>query len=206
VAQQELAEAMPSPGAVLDHVGSGPAQIPHRLLGHGRDADGHQFPGPVQPRQSPAVPTVGLDLVAGGLGDQRGGDHLTAHAHAMQQPGQLVAGRAGLVAGSQPAGITKAANEPAHRRLVMRNPLDVSAVTIWGQDRHRDGVLVDLQAEVDRTKMADTRHGRLLPYVAPSAPSWMTHALCYLRNEAGRSMLTKATNVDPASATQPRGS
>jgi hypothetical protein len=59
----------------------------------------------------------------------------------------------------------------------MRNPLDVWAVTIWGQDRRRDGVLVDVQAEVDRTKMGDTGHGRLLLYVAPSAPSWMTHAL-----------------------------
>jgi hypothetical protein len=36
---------------------------------------------------------------------------------------------------------------------------------------------VDVQADMDRTKMGDTSHGRLLPYVAPSAPSWMTHAL-----------------------------
>jgi hypothetical protein len=177
VAQQELAEAMASPGAVLDHVGPGAAQIPHCLLGHGRDADGHQFSGPVQPGQPPAVPPVGLDLVAGRLGDQRGGDHLAAHSHAMQQPGQLIAGRSGLIAGSQPAGIPKAANEPAHRRLLMRNPLDIRAVPIWGKDRHRDGVLVDVQAKVDQAKMGDTGHGRLLPYVAPSAPSWMTHAL-----------------------------
>jgi hypothetical protein len=97
--------------------------------------------------------------------------------HALQQPGQLVAGRAGLVAGSQPAGITKAANEPAHRRLVMRNPVDVRAVAVWGQDRHRDGVLVDVQAKVGRAEMGDTGHGRLLPYVAPSTSAWMTHAL-----------------------------
>jgi hypothetical protein len=70
VAQQELAQAMPGTGTVLDHVGPGAAQISHRLLGHGRDADGHQFPGPVQPSQPPAVPTVGLDPVAWGLGDQ----------------------------------------------------------------------------------------------------------------------------------------
>jgi hypothetical protein len=57
------------------------------------------------------------------------------------------------------------------------SPLDVRAVTIWGQDRHRDGVLVDVQAKVDGANMRDTGHGRLLPYVAPSAPSWMTHAL-----------------------------
>jgi hypothetical protein len=114
-------------------------------------------------------------LVAGRLGDQRRRDHLAAHVHAVQQPGQLEPGRAGLIAGSQPAGSTQAANEPAYRRLVMRNPVDVRAVTIGGQDRHRDGVLVNIQAEVDRTEMGDTGHGRLLPYVAPSAPSWMTH-------------------------------
>jgi excisionase family DNA binding protein len=63
---------MPSPGAVLDHVGPGPAQIPHRLLGHGRDADGDQFPGPVQPGQPPAVPTVGLGPCRQGLGISEG--------------------------------------------------------------------------------------------------------------------------------------
>jgi hypothetical protein len=41
VAQQELTEAMPGPGAIGEQVGAGAAQIPHRLLGHGRDADGH---------------------------------------------------------------------------------------------------------------------------------------------------------------------
>jgi hypothetical protein len=33
-----------------------------------------------------------------------------------------------LVAGSQQAGITQAANEPAHRRLVMGDPIDLGAV------------------------------------------------------------------------------
>jgi hypothetical protein len=52
----------------------------------------------------------------------------------------------------------------------MRNPVEVQAVTIWGQDRHREGVLVDVQAEVGRAEMGDTRHGWVFPYVAPSAP------------------------------------
>jgi hypothetical protein len=80
-------------GPVLDHVGAGPAQVPHRFFLDGRDPDRHQFSGPVQPRQPPAVPTVGLDLIAGRLGDQRRRDHLAAHLHAVQQPGQLEAGR-----------------------------------------------------------------------------------------------------------------
>src|SRR5215217_8756377 len=117
-----------------------------------------------------------LTLSPGPWGSARG-DHLTAQVQAMQQPGQVIAGRAGLIAGSQPAGITKAANEPAHRRLVMGNGVDLEALAVGGQDRHRDGVLVDVQTQVGRAEMGDTGHGRLLPYVAPSAPSWMTHAL-----------------------------
>jgi hypothetical protein len=74
------------------------------------------------------------------------------------------------------AGNWESANQPAPRRLVMGDPLDVVPVAVRGQDRHRDGVLMDVQAEVSRSKVRDTGHGRLLPYVAPSAPSWMTHA------------------------------
>ncbi len=177
MAEQELTQPMPGPGPILDQVGAGAAQVPDRFFLDGGDADGDQLAGAVQPRQPAAVPPVGLDPIAGGLGDQRGRDHLAAHVHAVQQPGQVVAGRAGLVAGSQPAGITKTANEPADRRLVVGDPVDHRALMVGGKDRHRDGVLVDVQAEVGRAEMRDTGHGRLLPYVAPSAPSWMTHAL-----------------------------
>ena len=72
VAQQELAEPMPGPGAVGDQVGAGAAQVPHRLLGHGRHPDGDQLAGPVQPGQPPAVTTVGLDPVAGAFGINAG--------------------------------------------------------------------------------------------------------------------------------------
>jgi hypothetical protein len=113
VAQQELAQPVPRPGEVFDHVGAGAAQIPHRLLLGAGDADSDQLTGAVQPGQPPAVTPVGLDLVAGCPRDQRRGDHLAADSHALQQPGQLEAGRAGLVAGSQPAAITQATDEPA---------------------------------------------------------------------------------------------
>jgi hypothetical protein len=72
VTQQELAQPMPGAGAVLDHVGTGPAQVADRFFLDGRDPDGDQFPGPVQPSQASAVSPVGLDPVAWGLGDQRG--------------------------------------------------------------------------------------------------------------------------------------
>jgi hypothetical protein len=68
VAQQELAQPVPRPGEVFDHVGPSAAQIPHGLLVHGRDADTDQLAGAVQPGQSAAVTLVGLDLVAGRSG------------------------------------------------------------------------------------------------------------------------------------------
>jgi hypothetical protein len=58
----------------------------------------------------------------------------------------------------------------------MGDPFVVETIPVAGQDRHRDTAFVDVQAEIDRPEMGDTGHGRLLPYLAPSAPSWMTHA------------------------------
>jgi hypothetical protein len=108
-------QAQPSPGPVGHQVGSGPAQVSDGLFGDGRHADGHQLAGAVQPGQPPAVAAVGLDPVPGGGGDQRGRDHRTANVHAVQQPGQLVTGGAGLVAGPQPSGIWELRQEPADR-------------------------------------------------------------------------------------------
>jgi hypothetical protein len=119
VARQELAQPVPSAGAVSDHVGAGAAQVPHRFLGDGGDADSDQLAGAVQPSQPPAVTLVGLDLVTGRSGDQRRRDHLAADTQLFQQPGQLEPGPTRLVAGSQPTGVTQAANEPAHRRLIV---------------------------------------------------------------------------------------
>jgi hypothetical protein len=130
----------------------------------------------MQPGQPAAVPPVGLDLVARCPRDQRRGDHLAADPHAVQQPGQLEAGRAGLVAGSQSPRITQAADEPAHRRLVMGDPLDVGDLLVGSEDPSRDGVLVDVQAEMDRGEMRDTGHGRLLPYGGSARSVWVTHA------------------------------
>ena len=176
MAQQELAEPVPRPGEVFDHVGSGAAQVPHRLLLDGGDADTDQLAGAMQPGQPAAVPPVGLDLVARCPRDQRRGDHLAADPHALHQPGQLEASRAGLIAGSQPAGVTQAADEPADRHLVVGDPLDVWDLLVRMQDPDRDGVLVDVQAKMDRGKMSDTGHGRLLPYGGSARSVWVTHA------------------------------
>jgi hypothetical protein len=111
---------------------------------HGRNT-GNQLAGAVQPSQPAAVPRIGLDPIPRCGGDQRRRDHLTAHVHGFHQPGELKAGRAGLRAGSQPAGTTKAANEPAQRRLVVGDPVDLGDDLVRGQDRHRDRVAVHIQ-------------------------------------------------------------
>jgi hypothetical protein len=169
---------MPRPRAIFHQVGAGAAQVAHRFLPDGGDANGDQLAGAVQPGQPPAVTLVGLDLVTGRLGDQRRGDHLAAHPHAVQQPSQLKPGRAGLVAGSQPAGVTKAANEPADRRLVMADPVDLRDLLVRLQYPHRDRVSVHVQAKVDGGKVRDTGHGRLLPYVGSARSVWVTHVIC----------------------------
>src|SRR4029453_13859442 len=137
----------------------------------GWDAAADPLPGAVQPAQPPAIPPVGLDLVTRRLGDQRRGDHLAAHVQAVQQPGQLEAGRSGLLAGSRGAGVAEAANEPADGGLVVGNPLDVWDLLVGRQDPDRDGVLVDIQAEMDRREVRDTGHGRLLRYGGSARPS-----------------------------------
>jgi hypothetical protein len=69
-----------------------------------------------------------------------------------------------LVAGSQHAGIWETADEPADGRLVVGDPLDVWDLLVGRQDPDRDGVLVDVQPQVDGCNTPDTGHGRLLPY------------------------------------------
>jgi hypothetical protein len=76
VAQEKGLQPPAGPAAVIDQVSAGAAQVPDRLLLWGGDADGDQLAGAVQPGQPPAVAPVGLDLVPGRSGDERGRDHL----------------------------------------------------------------------------------------------------------------------------------
>jgi hypothetical protein len=168
--EQEGLQPPAGPAAVIDQVGPGPAQVPDRLLARGGDADGDQFTGAVQPGQAAAVAPVGLDLVAGRSRDERGRDHLAGDPLAVQQPGQLVAGRAGLIADPQALRFGEAAKEGQHGRLVAGDLLHLSRGTSRQQRGHRDGVAVHVQPEVDRALLWDPCHdGRLLPVVAPPA-------------------------------------
>ena len=82
VTQQELAQPMPSPGAVIDQVGPGPAQIPHRLLRLSRHPDRDQLPSPMQPSQPASTVTpIGLHPIPRRFGHQRRRDHLAANVH-----------------------------------------------------------------------------------------------------------------------------
>jgi hypothetical protein len=94
----------------------------------------------------------------------------------VQQPGQLKAGRPGLIAGSQPTGIAKAANEPAHRWLVMADLVDRGQLLTRGKDTDRDRVTVHVKTKMDGGEMRHTSHGRLLPYVGSARSVWVTHA------------------------------
>jgi hypothetical protein len=175
VAQQELAQPMAGAGAVFDHVGTGSAQIPDRFLLGGRDADGDQFSGPVQPRQPPTVPPVGLDPVAGALGISEGRSPGSAPACAPAAgPVRSRSGRprSRLAAnGDHQGGQRACAPTPRHEesaRRPGRHDLGPGSPPRWCP--------CGRPSQGEWGKMGDTGHGRLLPYVAPSPPSWMIHA------------------------------
>jgi hypothetical protein len=69
-------------------------------------------------------------------------------------------------------------HEPADRRLIMRDQIDVGDLLVSDQDPDRDRVLVDVQAEMDPGKVRNTSHGRLLSYVGSARPVWVTHFIC----------------------------
>jgi hypothetical protein len=155
--------------------GTGPLD---RLLLRARDPYGGELVRSVQPRQAPGVTAVGLDPVPRSLRDQRWRDHLAAHPQRGEQAVQLIAGRAGLVAGSQARRVGEAGDQTTDRDLVVEDPLHVDGLGRRVQDRHRDRVLVDIEPEVDEIVPArDTGHGRLLSVCGSVRSSWwMTHA------------------------------
>lgn len=164
MAEQELAQAVPGPGPVRHHVSAGAAQVPDRLLLGRGHPDGHELPGPVDPGQV----AVGLDPVAGGPRDEGEGHHIAGAAEGSgEQPVQFVAGGPGLVAHPELAGVGEPGDEPPNGVLVVEDAIDFRCLPVGLEDGYRDGVPVDVKAEVDEAGMRDTGHGRLLPYVGP---------------------------------------
>jgi hypothetical protein len=115
-------------------------------------------------------------LVARRLGDQRRGDHLPAHVQAVQQPGQLQAGRSGLVAGSQAAGLPR---RPTSLRIDASSwgirstsgtcwsagKIPTEMVSLWTSRPRWIGVRCETLGTAGSFRM-----------VAPPAPVWVTHA------------------------------
>src|SRR5215208_1195707 len=176
MAQQEFPQPVARTGEVFHHVASGAAKIPDGLLLDGWDADADQLAGALQPGQPPAIPPVGLGPCRPApWGSATGRSPRSARA------GGAAAGPArsrsvrprSRLAG---CGVAEAANEPADGCLVVGNPLDVWDLLVGRQDPDRDGVLVDIQAEMDRREVRDTGHGRLLPYGGSARLVWVTHA------------------------------
>jgi len=192
VTQQEHAQPMAGAGAVHNHVGPGPAQVPDRFFLHGGDPDRHQLPGPVQPRQAPAVAPVGLGPCRRGpWGSARARSPGSARAGLPAAgPGHSRSGRprSRLAASGDHQGGQRAC-APTARHGECGRP---RAVVVGGQNRHRDGVLVDVQPQVGQAKVRDTGHGRLLSVCGSVRAIVDDPRTCYLRNGAGRSMLTKA--------------
>jgi hypothetical protein len=124
-------------------------------------------------------------LVARGLGDQPRRDHLTANLQRGEQAGQLIAGGAGLVAGSQPTAVGELRHEPAHRRLVIGDPVHGGRVLPRAQHRHRDRVPMHVQTEVGETTSSHTGH-RPAPSVCGSVHASVDDPRDP-RNGAGRS-------------------
>jgi hypothetical protein len=90
--------------------------------------------------------------------------------------GQLQTGGAGLVAGSQPPGIIEPADAPADRRLVVGDPLRVGDLPVRTQDPNRDGVVMNVQPQVDGQTRETLATAGSFRMVAPPASVWVTHA------------------------------
>ena len=177
VAEQELRQAVPGPGAVLDHVPAGPAQVPDGLLLDGGHPDGHELAGPVEPGQAPGVPSVGLHPVAGGLGDERGGDDVAGHAERGEQTVQVVAGGARLVA--RPEGVRGSGNR-AIRWRTEYSSLKILSTSAASRSGSRTATEIE-SLWTSRPRWMAPRRETLgmagsFRMLAPSACGWMIHA------------------------------
>jgi hypothetical protein len=186
---------MPGAGAVLDHVGAGPAQVADRFFLDGRDPDGDQFPGPVQPSQPPAVPPVGLGPCRRGpWGSARGRSPHSAlpcwpaagpARNRSGRPHSRLAAAGALESGQRACGPTARHEESGRcRGRRDRGPGSPPRWCPCGRPS---------QGEWER----DARHWpRPAPSVCGSVRAIVDDPrTCYLRNGAGRSMLTKVRRL-----------
>ena len=164
MAEQERVEPLLHPLAVIEQVAAGADQVPDRLLRRGRDPDRGQHPGAQREGQADCVATVGLDPVRGALRDQRRRDHLARHPHRGNEPVQLVTRRPGLVADRQHPAVAELPEQPPHRFLVVRDPVDGRDLPARPQHPAHDLPHRGIHSHVDRLRPGwQTSHDGWLP-------------------------------------------
>ena len=166
VAQEELGESMPTPGAVDHQVRPGAGQVPDGLFGVAGDVDRGELASTVELGQSAGIALVGLDLGAGGDRDQGGGDDLGRDTEAFEQPGQPITGRTRLVAKTHRLGVAQGFDEAPGAGLVVEPAVHRSSFSSWSQHCRGDRVPMDIEAYPGRVRGGRIAlgHGRLLPY------------------------------------------
>ena len=150
---------------VADEVRPRPAEVPDRLFFGARDVDARLgWPERKRCHEPPCVARVGLHLGPWGNGDEEGAITSQSPRDAAEQPGKVVAGRAGLVA---------EAHHDGSPSVAMKRLTEVSS----GNNRSRTGTLA---VRVRTAEVIESRwmsratqvsfgrtacgHGRLLPY------------------------------------------
>lgn len=155
--QEELAHPVPGHDQIPADVLACTDQVAHGLLPLVRHVDPRQLASAVEVGQLARVTTVGLDPVAGFLGDERGRDDVAVDAHAAELSVRLETARASLVAAAYVRGLCELLERlPDCLGVVGDDPL-LGSTPPRRQDCYRDAVGVDIHAHVgDRLS-----HGRL---------------------------------------------
>src|SRR5579875_849279 len=189
VAQEELGEAVASPGEIADHVRPGPTEISHGLFGGGGHPDADQLAGSEHSHQPDGVTVVGLDLVAWySRNEARSGDH-AGHAHRGQPALQVVARGPGLIDGPKRCRRAEPGEEPPDRLVIGADSRQIDRVPAGKDHRRGDGQLVDIEAHPGELVKSNTGHGTVgsfqsrftwtaeivVPLVAPATRRWLTH-------------------------------
>src|SRR4051812_15758264 len=149
--EQEHLDVRPGLAHIVGRRLPGADEVPHRLVNLVRDPDEGELAGTQEPRQGNRIAGVVLDPIAR-LPWRAGRRHHTAgEARGGEMAIKCVAARTGLVRElDRPMTLDQLARKPCHgvRRVPDHAPVADLAVPPRLGDRHRDAVLVDIQANV----------------------------------------------------------
>ena len=134
-------------GAGAAQVVAAAHQVAQPFLLRARRVDEGQLAGAVETHQLARVAAVGLDPVARAHRGERGGDDVAGDADRSEQPVELVAARAGLVADGEPARVAESLHEAADGFLAVLELDEFDLAALRGQDASGDRVLVHVQRD-----------------------------------------------------------